>query len=133
MKHFFSSLSCLFLVAIMIMALTSADSDKTTTIFVIGDSTAANKDISNGKKERGWGMALQCYFTDDIRIDNHAVNGRSSISFFNEGRWTKVLEKMKPGDYVIIQCRCCPLGCRSRCQHYREDGQAGSFGAWQGG
>ena len=103
MKHFFSSLSCLFLVAIMIMALTSADSDKTTTIFVIGDSTAANKDISNGKKERGWGMALQCYFTDDIRIDNHAVNGRSSISFFNEGRWTKVLEKMKPGDYVIIQ------------------------------
>ena len=87
--------ACLFL--------TAATPDKTTTIFVIGDSTAANKDISGGKQERGWGMALQCYFDDNIRIDNHAVNGRSSLSFINEGRWQKVLELMKPGDYVIIQ------------------------------
>ena len=48
-------------------------------------------------------MALQCYFDDNIVVDNHAVNGRSSLSFINEGRWDKVLEKMKPGDYVIIQ------------------------------
>lgn len=81
----------------------AATTDKTTTIFIIGDSTAANKDISGGKQERGWGMALQCFFDDNIRIDNHAVNGRSSLSFINEGRWDKVLEKMKPGDYVIIQ------------------------------
>ena len=57
----------------------------------------------DGKQERGWGMALQCYFDDNIVVDNHAVNGRSSLSFINEGRWDKVLEKMKPGDYVIIQ------------------------------
>ena len=86
------------------MLLTTAGTDKVTTIFVIGDSTAANKDISNGKQERGWGMALQCYFdADAIRVDNHAQNGRSTKSFINEGRWDKVLEKMKPGDYVIIQ------------------------------
>ena len=48
-------------------------------------------------------MALQCYFDDHIVVDNHAVNGRSSLSFINEGRWDKVLQKMKPGDYVIIQ------------------------------
>ena len=47
-------------------------------------------------------MLQQC-FDDNIRVDNHAVNGRSSLSFINEGRWDKVLEKMKPGDYVIIQ------------------------------
>ena len=87
----------------LLLVLLSAVPDKTTTIFVIGDSTAANKDISGGKQERGWGMALQCYFDDNIRIDNHAVNGRSSLSFINEGRWQKVLELMKPGDYVIIQ------------------------------
>ena len=74
-----------------------------TTIFIIGDSTAANKDISGGKQERGWGMALQCYFDDNILVDNHAVNGRSSLSFIREGRWDKVLERIKPGDYVIIQ------------------------------
>jgi pectinesterase len=85
------------------MLFVAATADRPTTIFIIGDSTAANKDLSKGKLERGWGMALQCYFDDNIRVDNHAVNGRSSLSFFNEGRWAKVLEKMKPGDYVIIQ------------------------------
>ena len=93
----------LALLAMGLLLCTAASDRKVTTIFLIGDSTMANKDISHGKKERGWGMALQCYFDDQIRIDNHAVNGRSSLSFFNEGRWTKVLEKMKPGDYVIIQ------------------------------
>ncbi len=86
-----------------LLVLTAFTHDHVTTIFIIGDSTAANKDISNGKQERGWGMALQCYFDDNILVDNHAVNGRSSLSFFNEGRWQKVLEKIRPGDYVIIQ------------------------------
>ena len=49
-------------------------------------------------------MALQRYFDENvIVVDNHAVNGRSSKSFMDEGRWDKVLEKIKPGDYVIIQ------------------------------
>jgi pectinesterase len=90
-------------VIVSILLFVAAVPDKTTTIFVIGDSTAANKDISGGKQERGWAMVLQSYFDDNILIDNHAVNGRSSKSFINEGRWDKVLEKMKPGDYVIIQ------------------------------
>lgn len=91
-----------FLLASMLL-LTAATPDKTTTIFIIGDSTAAQKDLSKGKLERGWGMALQCFFDDNILVDNHAVNGRSSLSFINEGRWDKVLAKVKPGDYVIIQ------------------------------
>ena len=99
MKRFLQLTAIVALVAM----LAAARQDKVTTIFVIGDSTAAQKDISGGKQERGWGMALQCFFDDNIRVDNHAVNGRSSLSFFNEGRWQKVLEKMKPGDYVIIQ------------------------------
>ena len=85
-------------------ALVAMQPDKTTTIFMIGDSTMANKGgIDKGNKERGWGMALQSYFDDNIVIDNHAVNGRSTLSFINEGRWDKVKAKMKPGDLVIIQ------------------------------
>ena len=72
-------------------------------IFMIGDSTKANKDISGGKHERGWGMMLKNFFTEDVIIDNHAVNGRSSKSFITEGRWQKVLDKITPGDYVFIQ------------------------------
>ena len=93
----------LFLTVLAALFLTAAMPDRTTTIFVIGDSTAANKDISGGKQERGWAMALQAYFDDNILVDNHAVNGRSSKSFIDEGRWDKVLQKLKPGDYVIIQ------------------------------
>jgi len=93
----------LLTMAVAVFLLTAATNEKKTTIFMIGDSTMANKDISGGKQERGWGMALSCFFDDNIVVDNHAVNGRSSRSFINEGRWDKVLDKMKPGDYVIIQ------------------------------
>ena len=74
----------LTMVAVMLL-LTAANNEKRTTIFIIGDSTAANKDLSKGKQERGWGMALQNYFDDNIVVDNHAQNGRSSLSFINIG------------------------------------------------
>ena len=89
---------------VLVLLCTSAINQKTTTIFIIGDSTAAKKDLSKGSPERGWGMALQCYFDEAfIRVDNHAVNGRSSKSFIGEGRWKQVLDKLQPGDYVVIQ------------------------------
>ena len=87
-----------------LLMLTAMTADRPVTIFIIGDSTAAKKDLSTGSPERGWGMALQQYFDETaVVVDNHAVNGRSSKSFIDEGRWDKVLELMKPGDYVIIQ------------------------------
>jgi lysophospholipase L1-like esterase len=53
--------------------------------------------------ERDWGQMLPMYFKDGVRIENHAVNGRSSKSFPDEGRWEPVLNQLKPGDYVIIE------------------------------
>lgn len=88
---------------IVLFVLSAFKQDKVVTIFMIGDSTMANKSLKNDNKERGWGMALQCYFDDGIRVDNHAVNGRSSKSFIDEGRWQVVLDKIRPGDYVFIQ------------------------------
>jgi pectinesterase len=81
----------------------SAGKKEPITIFMIGDSTMANKPTDKDNQERGWGQMLSGFFTDDIQVDNHAVNGRSSKSFIDEGRWDKVLEKIKPGDYVFIQ------------------------------
>ncbi len=77
--------------------------DNKITVFMIGDSTMANKDISGDKQERGWGMMLQSFFTEDVIVDNHALNGRSSKSFIDEGHWQEVLDLIKPGDYVFIQ------------------------------
>lgn len=73
------------------------------TIFTIGDSTMANKPLEGGNPERGWGQMLPRYFTEDVVIDNRAVNGRSTKSFIDEGRWDQVLAQLKKGDYVFIQ------------------------------
>ncbi len=74
-----------------------------TTIFMIGDSTMANKSLEGRNPERGWGQMLPGFLSDDIAVDNHAKNGRSSKSFIDEGLWDAVLAKIQPGDYVFIQ------------------------------
>lgn len=94
-------LTILLSLLLMLSAFTSEK--RVITIFTIGDSTMANKSLVGGNPERGWGQMLSRYFSTDIVIDNHAVNGRSSKSFIDEGRWDKVLEKLKKGDYVFIQ------------------------------
>lgn len=96
-------LSALFVAcALPFVAAAQAPSD-TITVFMIGDSTMANKPLDKENQERGWGQMLPIYFDGAIKVDNHAVNGRSSKSFIDEGRWEKVREKIRPGDYVIIQ------------------------------
>lgn len=90
------------LVACLTLFFLSADRD-VPTIYIIGDSTAAEKNINHGSTERGWGMVLQGFFDEGIRVENHALNGRSSRSFYTEGRWKPIVDKLKPGDYVIIQ------------------------------
>lgn len=100
MKKLLSKLGVVAMLVSLLFTMTS--SNKTFTIFMIGDSTMANKDIKKGP-ERGWGMALQGFFTENVRVDNHALNGRSSRSFILEGHWQKVYDAMKPGDYLVIQ------------------------------
>lgn len=94
----------LLLLAAALILFSAFRADKSViTIFMIGDSTMANKKIDGGNPERGWGMVLPGFFSEDIKIDNHAANGRSSKSFISEGRWEKVISKVKKGDYVFIQ------------------------------
>jgi lysophospholipase L1-like esterase len=53
-------------------------------IWMIGDSTMANKKAEVAP-ETGWGMVLQDFFNNKVKVHNHAVNGRSSRSFMSEG------------------------------------------------
>ena len=73
------------------------------TLFIVGDSTAAQK-LATKRPETGWGEALQQYFDlDDVRVENHARNGRSTRTFLAEGRWEAVVARVQPGDWVAIQ------------------------------
>ena len=102
MRKLNSKLLYVFCALLFFSAFTSGKKD-IITIFMIGDSTMANKSLKNGNIERGWGQMLPEFLIGDVRVDNHAMNGRSSQSFIDEGRWDVVLSKLKSGDYVFIQ------------------------------
>ena len=74
-----------------------------TTIHLMGDSTMAEKDLTGGNPERGWGMMLPNFVDDSFRVVNYAQNGRSTKSFIDRGLWDKVYDALQPGDSVFIQ------------------------------
>lgn len=69
-------------------------------VHTIGDSTMAT--YADNSPKIGWGQVLQQFFTNDVKIVNHALSGRSSKSFYQE-KWSSVKSQIKEGDYVIIQ------------------------------
>jgi len=69
-------------------------------LFIVGDSTVHNPQ----KTERGWGDVIGKYFdTNLIRVENHALGGRSSRTFQTQGWWDRILAAARPGDFVLIQ------------------------------
>lgn len=70
-------------------------------IYIASDSTAQTY-RSSYAPQQGWGYYLANYFTDDVNVDNRAIAGRSSKSFYDNGRLTSILNTMKEGDYLIV-------------------------------
>ena len=99
--------------------------ESTQTIFLIGDSTMANyaDNYEPGKDYMkthypvtGWGQVFQQFFvkdsltelknlinTDSVIVDDRARGGRSTRTFFQEGRWRKVVQDLKENDIVMVQ------------------------------
>ena len=72
------------------------------TFHIIGDSTVRSG--GGGAGLWGWGERIAPFFdTNKINVVNHAIGGRSARTYFTEGRWQKVADVIKPGDFVIIQ------------------------------
>ncbi len=69
------------------------------TLWIAGDST-----LRSNAPMRGWGQDLGTFFDPKkINVMNRAIGGRSSRTFFTEGKWQEILDRIKPGDFVIIQ------------------------------
>jgi lysophospholipase L1-like esterase len=62
-------------------------------IVLVGDSTVNDKN--------GWGSGFALFLKGDIECTNTAMNGRSTMSFMKEGRWTNALALKR--DYYLIQ------------------------------
>ncbi len=99
------------LLTVALLFLSFKAADKHINLYIIGDSTAANK-LPAAYPETGWGMALQSFFKKSVKIDNRALNGRSTKSFRVDkngktgeitDHWQPVLDKLVAGDYVFIE------------------------------
>jgi lysophospholipase L1-like esterase len=72
------------------------------TFHIVGDSTVRSGGAGAGLW--GWGERITPFFdTNKINVVNHAIGGRSARTYFTEGRWQKVADAIKPGDFVIVQ------------------------------
>ena len=72
------------------------------TFHIVGDSTVRSGGTGAGLW--GWGERIAPFFdTNKINVVNHAIGGRSARTYFTEGRWQKVADAIKAGDFVIIQ------------------------------
>ena len=92
-----------FLFLLISTATISFAQNKPIVIYLAGDSTMAQK-TADKRPETGWGEMLQQYFdVDKVKIDNRAVNGRSTKSFIAENRWQQIVDALKRGDYVFIE------------------------------
>ncbi|MDE5563950.1 MAG: RICIN domain-containing protein [Oscillospiraceae bacterium] len=73
-----------------------------TTIYIAGDSTVQSYRASYAPQQ-GWGYYLGEHFSDNVTVSNHAIAGRSSKSFYDNGRLQTILDAIQPGDYLMVQ------------------------------
>jgi polygalacturonase/lysophospholipase L1-like esterase len=99
----------------------TAGKRKVTKVWIIGDSTVADYSLESGYQAKrypimGWGQVFQAFMSSDslplvrhiiksdsVIVDDRARGGRSTRSFFEEGRWAEIYRQLKPGDVVMIQ------------------------------
>ncbi|WP_335986345.1 RICIN domain-containing protein [Glycomyces sp. MUSA5-2] len=80
----------------------TAPASGTPTIYIASDSTAQTYN-SSVYPMTGWGQKLGGWMDANTRIANHAIGGRSSRSFIEQGRLTTILDAIQPGDYLFVQ------------------------------
>jgi lysophospholipase L1-like esterase len=77
--------------------------DDAVTVFITGDSTVTDQP---GGSVTTWGQNITRWFTSAVAVANHAESGETLKGFLKERRWAKLLDSVKPGDYVIIEFGC---------------------------
>lgn len=121
MKKYFGLVIILISMAVVAFVLAKK---KPVRVYLIGDSTVAdytgNYDEKDYMKERypitGWGQVFQPFMssdslsqirnligTDSAIVVDKARGGRSTRTFFEEGRWSEVHKALQKGDIVMMQ------------------------------
>ena len=74
--------------------------DNLPTLFIAGDSTVTDQ---RAEPWIGWGQMLPYFMKPTIAVANHAESGLTLREFKHDLRMQKVIENIKPGDFLLIQ------------------------------
>jgi len=74
----------------------------TGTVYIASDSTAQTYN-SRYYPQAGWGQKLSSFLSSNITVANHAIGGRSSRSFIEQGRLAAIHQVIRAGDYLFTQ------------------------------
>ncbi|MBQ9807401.1 MAG: RICIN domain-containing protein [Ruminococcus sp.] len=72
------------------------------TIYIAGDSTVQTYGAKYAPQQ-GWGAYLGENMPAGVSVSNHAIAGRSSKSFYDNGRLDTILGTIRKNDYLLIQ------------------------------
>ncbi len=72
------------------------------TIYWAGDSTVQYNSIKT-YPQTGIGQVFNLFIKPEIKISNHAKNGRSTKSFIDESRLVPIYDNISEGDFLFIQ------------------------------
>lgn len=113
--------SLILLTSLIVLTSFTLFKRKVTVVYLIGDSTVADYSLERNYQTKrfplvGWGQVLQPFLVrdslsnirnltkaDSLTVDDRAKGGRSTRTFFEEGRWASVYKDLKKGDIVMIQ------------------------------
>jgi lysophospholipase L1-like esterase len=114
-KFFFTA------IAAVILLMSFNIKPKPVKVYLIGDSTVADYTLDEGYMQKkypitGWGQVFQQFLkkdslkklnrlikSDSALVIDKAKGGRSTRTFFEEGRWKDILSTLEKNDLVLIQ------------------------------
>lgn len=71
-------------------------------LWVVGDSTLYSSALKYYYPPYGYGSMLERYMDDTISVINIALPGRSSKSYTKEPEYTRLINNMKKGDFLLV-------------------------------
>ena len=107
-----------------VCAVKIAPMDDALTVFLLGDSTVTDQVT---EPYGTWGQHLTRWLQLPVVVANHAESCQTAKGFRFQRRWDKVMELIKPGDYVFIQFGHNDLNARGHDAMWPLDDQAGEW------
>jgi lysophospholipase L1-like esterase len=109
------------MLCVLLVGFRQIGDEKIVRAYLIGDSTVADYTLYDDYMTKrypisGWGQVFQSFMsrdslikvrtiikTDSVLVIDSARGGRSTRTFFEEGRWESVCRSLHPNDLVLIQ------------------------------